>query len=438
LRRINMNASRRSFLNVGSLGFLGLTLTEYLRAAEPAKTTTSKAKANSVILFWLEGGPSHIDTWDPKTNSNFKPISTNVPGIQITELLPKMAKKMDKFALVRSMHTRGTDHPQATHYAVTGHEINPAMQFPSLGSIITKEMGARNAVPPHVLVPKWDRTRQYEEYFRASFLGGEFDPMCIPDPSKPGFQVTDLSLPKTVSTAAVESRSHFLKAVDKRYRALNESADHANLDAYTAQALNMILTPAVRDAFDLSKESEKTKERYGKDAVGQSCLLARRMVEAGSRFVTAAGFHSNSWDTHSDNDRGHKDRLTPPLDRTLTALVDDLEERGLLDTTLVIAMGEFGRTPVINPNLGRDHWPNCWSLALSGGGIKMGQVVGASDERGYNVTERVVTMGDLYATIYKALGIDWTKEYMSPIGRPIKIANSLEDKTGEPVNELLA
>jgi uncharacterized protein (DUF1501 family) len=167
-------------------------------------------------------------------------------------------------------------------------------------------------------------------------------------------------------------------------------------------------------------------------------VLARRMVEAGSRFVTAAGFHSNSWDTHSDNDRGHKDRLTPPLDRTLTALVDDLEERGLLDTTLVIAMGEFGRTPVINPNLGRDHWPNCWSLALSGGGIKMGQVVGASDDRGYNVTERVVTMGDLYATIYKALGIDWTKEYMSPIGRPIKIANSLEDKTGEPVNELLA
>jgi hypothetical protein len=433
-----MNASRRSFLNVGSLGFLGLTLTEYLRAAEPAKTTTSKAKANSVILFWLEGGPSHIDTWDPKTNSNFKPISTNVPGIQITELLPKMAKKMDKFALVRSMHTRGTDHPQATHYAVTGHEINPAMQFPSLGSIITKEMGPRNAVPPHVLVPKWDRTRQYEEYFRASFLGGEFDPMCIPDPSKPGFQVTDLSLPKTVSRAAVESRSEFLKAVDKRYRALNESADHANLDAYTAQAWNMILTPAVRDAFDLSKESEKTKERYGKDAVGQSCLLARRMVEAGSRFVTAAGFHSNSWDTHSDNDRGHKDRLAPPLDRTLTALIDDLEERGLLDTTLVIAMGEFGRTPVINPNLGRDHWPNCWSLALSGGGIKMGQVVGASDERGYNVTERVVTMGDLYATIYKALGIDWTKEYMSPIGRPIKIANSLEDKTGEPVNELLA
>ena len=424
---------RRSFLNAGSLGFLGITLRDCLAAA-PA----SPAKANSVILLWLEGGPSHIDTWDPKANSNFKPISTNVAGIQISELLPKMAKRMDKFALVRSMHTRGTDHPQATHYAITGHEINPAMQFPSLGSIVTKELGSRNAVPAHVLVPKWDKTRQYEEYFRGAFLGGEFDPMCIPDPSRPGFEVTDLSLPKTVSQAAVESRSAFLKAVDRRYRSLDETVEHTNMDVYSEQAWKMILTPAVRDAFDLSKESEKMKERYGKDSVGQSALLARRLVEAGSRFVTAAGYHANSWDTHSDNDKGHRDRLAPTLDRTLTTLVEDLDERGLLSTTLVIAMGEFGRTPIINAALGRDHWPNCWSLALAGAGIKTGQVVGASDERGYNVTDRVVTMGDLYATIYKILGIDWTKEYMSPIGRPLKIANSLDDRTGQPVNELLA
>ena len=154
--------------------------------------------------------------------------------------------------------------------------------------------------------------------------------------------------------------------------------------------------------------------------------------------MTAAGYHSVSWDTHSDNDKGHRDRLTPPLDRTLTTLVEDLEERGMLESTLVIAMGEFGRTPIINPNLGRDHWPNCWSLALAGAGIKTGQVVGSSDERGANVTDRVVTMGDLYATIYQTLGIDWKKEYMSPIGRPVKIANSLDDKTGSPVRELLA
>ena len=428
--------SRRSFVTVGSLGFLGLSLRNALAAAA-ATEGPRQAKAKAVILFWLEGGPSHIDTWDPKSNSNFKPISTNVAGIRISELLPKMARRMDKFALVRSMHTRGTDHPQATHYVITGHEINPAMQFPSLGSIVTKELGPRNAVPAHVLVPKWDRSRQYEEYFRASFLGGDYDPMCIPDPAKPGFEVTDLSLPKSVSQAAVESRSAFLKAVDRRYRELNDTADHVNMDAFTTQAWKMILTPEVRDAFDLSKESDKMKERYGKDSIGQSCLLARRLVEAGSRFVTAAGYHGTSWDTHSDNDKGHRDRLTPPLDRTLTALVEDLEERGLLESTLVIAMGEFGRTPMINANLGRDHWPNCWSLALAGGGIKTGQVVGASDERGFNVAERIVSMGDLYATIYQALGIDWRKEYMSPIGRPIKIANSLEDKTGSPVTELL-
>src|ERR1051326_3710576 len=190
--------SRRSFVTAGSLGFLGVSLRDAL-AAEAATKSPVEGKAKAVILFWLEGGPSHIDTWDPKPNSNFKPISTNVAGIQISELLPTMAKRMDKFALVRSMNPGGRDHPQATHYAITGHEINPAMQFPSLGSIITKEMGPRNAVPPHVLVPKWDRNRQYEEYFRASFLGGDYDPMCIPDPAKPGFDVTDLSLPKSVS-----------------------------------------------------------------------------------------------------------------------------------------------------------------------------------------------------------------------------------------------
>ncbi|MBM3794968.1 MAG: DUF1501 domain-containing protein [Acidobacteria bacterium] len=427
-------ASRRNFLEAGSLGFLGLSLASYLKAA-PA---VGKGKANSVILFWLEGGPSHIDTWDPKRNSNFKPISTSLPGFQVSELLPKFAKNAHKFSVVRSMHTRGNDHPQATHYVITGHEVNPAMQFPSVGSIITKELGARNAVPPHVLVPNWDRGRQYEDYFRAAYLGGDYDPMCIPDPAKPDFQVTDLSLPKSVSQAAVEGRSAFLKVVDKQYRAMNKTAEHANLDAFTAQAWKMLLTPEVRSAFDLSGESDKTKDRYGRDSIGQSCLLARRLVEAGSRFVTAAGYHGTSWDTHSNNDVSHKDRLCPSLDRTLTALVDDLEERGLLDTTLVIAMGEFGRTPVINANLGRDHWPNCWSLALAGGGIARGAVVGASDDRGYNVTDRVVTMGDLYATVYKCLGIDWKKEIMSPIGRPIKIANSLDDVTGEPVKELLA
>lgn len=424
-----MSSCRRQFLSAGSLGFLGLNLADLLRA----KPT---GKAQSCILLWLEGGPSQIDTWDPKPNSAFQPISTNVPGIQISELLPQVSRRMDRLSLVRTMHTRGSDHPQGTHYAITGHEVNPAMQFPSIGAIIAKEMGIRNAMPPHVLAPQWEKARQYEDYFRAGFLGPEYDPMCIPDPSKPDFQIADLSLPKSVSEAAVANRQGFLQMVDRRYRKLVDGAEHAQMDGFSAQAWKMLLNPGVREAFDLSKEPEKLRDRYGRDAVGQSALMARRLVEAGTRFVTAAGFHSNSWDTHAKNDEGHRDRLCPPLDRTLSALLDDLKDRGLYDSTVVLAMGEFGRTPFVNNDRGRDHWPNCWSLAIGGGGIAGGRVVGASDAEGAQVTDRATSMGDLFATIYKAFGIDWTKEYDTPIGRPIKIANSLEDQTGTPLAEL--
>jgi hypothetical protein len=427
---------RRDFLRVGSLGLLsGISLPQLLRAADAQKPT--KAKAQACILLWLEGGPSQMDTWDPKPNSGFKPISTNVAGIQISELLPKLSKRMDKLAVIRSMHTKGNDHPQGTHYAITGHEPNPAMHFPSLGAIIAKESGPRNGVPANILVPQWERARQYEEYFRAGFLGPDYDPMALPDPSRKDFQVADLSLPKGVSERVVHSRRELLNIVDRRYRSMYEGAEHANMDGFTAQATKMLLNPSVRDAFDLGKEPDKVRDRYGRDTIGQSALLARRLVESGARFVTAAGFHSNSWDTHAKNDEGHRDRLCPPLDRTLSVLLDDLSERGLLDSTVVLAMGEFGRTPFVNPDLGRDHWPTCWSLALAGGGIKGGQVIGSSDENGAYVTNRATSMGDIFATIYKAFGIDWTIEYDTAIGRPVKIANALDDETGKPITELL-
>ena len=439
LEQTHHDWARRDFVRAGSLGFLGMHLGHFLRAqaAAPPRQDVAAPKAKSCILLWLEGGPAQMDTWDPKSNSAFRPISTNVAGIQVAELLPQLAKRMDKLALVRSMSSFGDDHPQAVHYAATGHLHNPAMQFPSLGSIVGKELGSANGMPPYVIAPRWESGRQYQDYFRSAFLGPDYDPMLIPDPSKENFEVADLSLPKSLSEAAVENRRSFLDVVDRAYRAKVESAEHAKMDAFTQKAWEMLLTPGVRDAFDLSQESEKTRDAYGRDSVGQSLLLARRLVEAGTRFVTAAGYHGNSWDTHSDNDKGHRDRLTPPLDHSLSALIDDLVARGLYDETIVIAMGEFGRTPDVNPNLGRDHWPQCWSLALGGGGLKTGLVVGASDERAANVVERKTSIGDLFATVYAAMGIDWTAEYMTPIGRPIKIANSFEDSTGEPIRELL-
>jgi hypothetical protein len=338
--------ARRDFIKVGSLGFLGMHLGQSLRlqAGTPA-SLSSQAKAKTCILVWLDGGPSQLDTWDPKANSSFRPIATNVDGIQISELLPKLAKRMDKLALIRSMRSFGDDHPQAVHYAATGHLHNPAMQFPSLGSIVGKEAGPANGMPPYVIVPRWERDRQYQDYFKSAFLGPDYAPMLVPDPSADNFEVPDLSLPKSLAPAAVENRRAFLNVVERMYRNRVESAEHAKMDAFTTKAWEMLLMPGVRDAFDLSKESEKTKDAYGRDSVGQSLLLARRLVEAGTRFVTAAGYHGNSWDTHSDNDKGHRDKLTPPLDRSLSALIDDMVARGLYDETVVVVMGEFGRTP---------------------------------------------------------------------------------------------
>ena len=445
---------RRQFLRVGSLSFLGISLSRYielksLMAAEGSSPTGQKAEAQACILLWLEGGPGQVDTWDPKLSSSFRPIATNVVGIRISALLPRVAKQMDKLAIIRSMHTEEQNHAQGTYYVMTGHRPNPAMQFPSFGSIVTKEMGPRGSVPPYVLAPDFELERErFGMGFKAGFLGPEYDPMMLPDPnvcgkrfvacpSKNEYEVTDLTLPKSVSIEGLENRRSFLTVVDELYRQKLKSAEFLKMDTFREQALKMLLTPEVAKAFDLSQEPEKFKEAYGRNGFGQSVLLARRLVEAGSRFVTAAGYSTAAWDTHADNDRIYREDVVPPLDQALSALLEDLEQRGLLESTLIIVMGEFGRTPHLNANNGRDHWPYCWSLALGGGGIRGGQVIGASDEKGAYVADRMVTMGDLFATIYKALGIDWTKEYMTPIGRPVKIANSIEDKTGQPISELI-
>lgn len=313
------------------------------------------------------------------------------------------------------------------------------MKFPSVGSIVSKELGARQNMPPFVTAPMPTEGDffNYEEAYKGAFIGSEYDSMILPDPSRPGFAVPDLSLPKTISAEAIEDRRTLLKIVDQHYREKEQSAEFAKLDAFQEQALKMILSPHVKQAFDITQEPEKTRDRYGRTRPGQSVLLARRLVEAGCRFVTAAGYRHGQWDTHGENEKNLRETLAPMLDQSLSALLEDLDQRGLLASTVVLVTGEFGRTPAINPARGRDHWPDCWSLVVGGGGIEGGRIVGASDERGAYVAETPVSIGDLYATIYKAMGIDWTKAYMSPIGRPVYIANGFEDKPGVPLKELV-
>ena len=435
---------RRDFLRVGSLSLLGLGLSDYLEsvgsiAGNAYAEGDRKATAQACILLWLEGGPSQIDTWDPKPHSGFHPISTRVPGIQVSELFPRIANHLDKLALVRSMHTKENNHPQGTHYALTGHRPSPATTFPSLGSIISKEMGSRNHLPPYMMVPMhWEGDFfSYVDAFNAAFIGSQYNPIIISDPSQKTFEVADLRLPKSLSQEDIESRRRFLQIVDRQYRERERNAKFFEMDRFTEQAWKMLSSPTVKNAFDLSLESDKTREAYGQTRVGQSVLLARRLVESGCRFVTASGYKHGEWDTHGNNDVKLRDTLAPALDQTLAALIEDLDQRGLLETTLVLVMGEFGRTPHINAALGRDHYPDCWSLLLAGGGIRGGQVVGSSDSRGAYVADRLVTMGDLFATLYKALGIDWTKTYVNPSGRPLYIANSIDDKLGQPLEELI-
>ena len=434
-------AGRREFLRVGSLSLLGITLDQYLRAADaqPKGGRAGRRKAEACILLWLEGGPSQMDTWDPKGNSGFKPIPTRVPGIQISELFPRVARHMDKLSVIRSMHTEENNHPQGSHYALTGHRPVGGMKFPSLGSMICKEAGRRNDVPPYVVVPQpWEVDFfDYKDGFEAAFIGPEYSPMILPDPSKPDFHIPDLSLPKTLTSQMIDDRRAFLTAVDRLYRRRVRLAEFDKIDALQQRALAMLGSPDVKKAFDLSQEPSKTKDAYGRHRVGQSLLLARRLVEAGCRFVTAAGYKHGQWDTHAQNNENLRKELAPTLDLTLSTLLEDLCQRGLLETTVVLVMGEFGRTPEVNPQGGRDHWPDCWSLLIGGGGLEGGHVIGASDAKAAYVADRMVSMGDVYATIYQAFDIDWTKTYMTPIGRPIYIANALGDRQGEPIKELV-
>ncbi len=448
--------TRRHLLQAGGLGFLGLSLPDALRAAE--RPANRKARAKAVIFLHQFGGPSQIDTFDVKPNApeairgEFKPIATRVPGVLISDRLPRTARVMDKVTLVRSMRHPMKNHNSATYYSLTGHA--PPLDdirlrdtrdlFPAYGSVVERLAPARPGVPSFVAFPHVLRDGSVTPGQHASFLGKACDPLLITqDPASPDFRLPELSLPANVSAERLESRREIQRLIDGQAELLDFSAKARGIDATYEKALSMLTSPRVRQAFDLSREPTALRERYGRTTYGQGCLLARRLVEAGVRFVNVY-FASDiggrrgtgGWDTHGfDNNPMYpilKDYLIPATDRTLPTLLLDLDERGLLDSTLVVWMGEFGRSPRINNMAGRDHWPQCYTALLAGGGVKRGYVHGASDRTGAYPANDPVRPDDLAATMFSLLGLDPKTEVSDALNRPLAISS------GSPVMELLA
>ncbi len=405
---------RRDLLRIGSLGALGITLPELLRAG-PKKDI-------SCILVWQSGGCGHQDTFDMKPEAaveyrgEFKPIPTNVAGIQICEHLPVTARQADKFTILRSMRSRENNHERAINYLLTGYLPLATLEFPSMGSVVSKELGSSQGMPPYVAVPN-----TFPSY-GAGFLGGEHNPFISGDANVNGYQVRDLALPADVDWRRVGNRRWLLEKMDAKFRAIEATPEFAALDQFHQRAYDLLSSPAAKKAFDIESEPAALRERYGRTPVGQGCLLARRLVEGGVRFVTVAKGWLN-YDTHGDNFNTMKKVLLPEFDRGFGTLLEDLHQRGLLDTTLVIAMGEFGRTPKINADAGRDHHNKAWSIALAGAGIAGGRVLGATDKTATEVTDLPVGPEDLLQTVYTILGVDPAREYHTSIGRPVRAVN---------------
>jgi hypothetical protein len=408
---------RRDFLRIGSLGLAGINLASALKGA-----TEGKRKDISCILLWQSGGSPHMDTFDMKPDApkeirgEFQPISTNIPGIQVCEHLPFTAKVADKFTILRSLRSKENNHERAINYLLTGYLPLPTIEFASMGSVVSKLKGAKNGMPPYVAIPN-----TFPSY-GGGFLGGEHNPFLSGDPNVTGYKVRDLTLPADVDWSRLGNRRHLVEQMDRKFRSIEASPDFSALDEFTQKAYTLLNSPAAKKAFDIQAEPEALRDRYGRTPVGQGALLARRLVESGVRFVTVAKGWLN-YDTHGDNFNTMKKVLLPEFDKAFATLVDDLHQRGMLETTLVIGMGEFGRTPQINAGAGRDHHCKAWSVVFAGGGIPGGRILGATDKTATEVTDLPVEPEDLHYTLYTMLGIDPTHDFHTSIGRPVKVAN---------------
>jgi hypothetical protein len=440
--------SRRDLLRIGTLGWGGLTLADALRARAQAAEAGRSAADRSVILIWLDGGPPQHETYDPKPDAPaeyrgpLKPISTVLPGVQVSELLPRHAGILDRVSIIRSLHHDNGDHFAAAHWMLTGYlgsnAINMAPQYPSAGSIIARIKGPRKpGMPAYVGLPRTHSVGIVPGYHGAAYLGSAYNPFIADgNPASEKYQVPNLSLPSGVNLSRLEGRRHLIEAFTGIRRALDASGLPDHFDRFEQEALSMVLGPDARRAFDLSKEDPRLRDCYSRHQWGQSALLARRLVEAGVRFVTLT---FGGWDFHSSLEKGMH-RVLPIVDATVATLIQDLVRRGLLDSTMVIVMGEFGRTPRMNkrgvpgsdPVPGRDHWGRVMSVLIAGGGIARGRVVGASNARGEYPQSRPLRPQDLMVTIYHQLGINPETTFSNRAGQPIKIGSN-----GEVIRDLI-
>lgn len=434
-----LRVGRRNWiLQAGLAGVAGVTLPSLLQSQAMGSPIATPRKAQSVIQIWLSGGPSQIDMWDmkpempPEIRGPFKPISTSVSGIEICDHMPLQAAMMNKFAIIRSMDAGASNHTPITFQAA-----NPKAQrteigrqgggYPSMGSIAAKFCGAHKpGMPPFVALAN----SMVADVYGAGDLGQQYEPLD-------GMRVDGkFSMPKGVEVPRLQDRDQLRRELDLFRRRADSSVGFQQQDRYTQEAYDLVLGGAAHRAFDLSQESNETRDRYGRDSMGEKALLARRLVEAGVTFITMSDAWGH-WDHHGDEVQwgGIAKGLTPMLpvlDRGLTALITDLDQRGLLETTLVLVIGEFGRSPIMTKTAGRDHWPGVMSFLMAGGGIKGGQVVGATDRRGGSIHERPLGPGDLAATVFTQLGIDPASHWINPSGRPTRLVES-----GQPISELL-
>jgi len=423
--------NRRELLRIGALGAFGLGLPSILRAESGSKKPTDR---RSVILLWMQGGPSHIDTFDPKPEApaeirgEFGVTKSSLPGVVLSEHLPKLAKNLDKFSIVRSGYNYNASHGVADAYLLSGFRFNASVAYPTYGSVVAKELGYRQGMPPFIQLGG-NIDRRFNGGV-AGYLGHEHNPFEVAeDPSSKNFNIDGVALPGGVTIERFRRRQTMLSQLNSWQRTVESSPVHA-MDAFYEKAFDIVTSPRAKKAFDLSDEPKALREAYGQNRFGQSCLLARRLVESGVRCVTVT---DAGWDTHQDNFPSLKNRKLPVLDAGYATLLDDLKRRGMLDDTLVLWLGDFGRTPKVNSSAGRDHWAGSTVFCLGGGGIKTGMVVGQSNEYAEQPASDPIQIEDIALTLYTLLGVPLDKHYYTPDGRPLPVAAG-----GRLLTEMLA